>query len=86
MSTRLNNYTPHPVHGNNVYEVTYKSNGNHVGDIYVEVDGFYVFKPLGDGCWSGEMLGEISGFILSLNEKVKDDYCKWIDSIKSDVV
>jgi len=51
MSTRLNDYTTHPEHGENVYVVTYKSSGKHVGDIYVEVDGFYVFQPVGNsGC------------------------------------
>lgn len=72
MSTRLNDYTTHPEHGENVYVVTYKSSGKHVGDIYVEVDGFYVFQPVGNsGCWSGEMLAEISGFILNLNSKIE---------------
>lgn len=70
MNNKLINHHPHPEYGQNVYVVTHKSNGKHIGDIYTEVDGYYVFQPIGNGgCWPGEILLEIGNTIVELNKE-----------------
>lgn len=50
------------------YNVMYEASMKHLGHIYKEVDGFYVFQPnLAGGCWGDEVLRELSGYLLALN-------------------
>jgi hypothetical protein len=59
-------------------EVLVYRNGIRVGEIYIEVDGYYVFEPdpLRNGFWTAEILHEITDILDHKNEdwdtKVKE--------------
>lgn len=43
-------------------------NGKEIGDIYQEVDGYFVFWPTGTGFWESHMLREIADLLDAMNE------------------
>jgi hypothetical protein len=47
-------------------------NGRHLGYIYIEVDGFWVFNPYGDGYWSEFILRMIADKLEELNKSHND--------------
>lgn len=59
-----------------------KINGNFIGNIYREVDGFYYFEPLPDkgGCYSEELLGALLFELQKLNAPWKENVRKYFEN------
>lgn len=71
----LLNFNPQGSEGGLCYQVTYRSNGCPLGDVYMQVDGFFVYQPplVNRGCWSSEVLQELSIFIKELNKDWEEE-------------
>ena len=48
-------------------------NGKVIGDVYREVDGYYVFWPTGTGFWESHMLREIADLLDAANKPWDDE-------------
>jgi hypothetical protein len=62
------------------YNVFYAPNLVPLGQIYKEVDGFYVFefKRPTEGCWAGEVLLELGAKVVELNKAWREQLSKTI--------
>jgi hypothetical protein len=52
----------------NVYNFYWKENKVHLGYAYQEVDGYYVFVPVGTGSWPGYGLEMVANKLEELNK------------------
>lgn len=52
------------------------TNGVEIGEIYVEVDGFYVFVPniTRGGFWTEHLLKTLANLLKELNQPIEADY------------
>lgn len=57
-------------------------NGKEIGDVYQEVDGYYVFSSAIQGFWESHMLREIANLLDSLNEPWDTEVRNYFDQMK----
>lgn len=51
-----------------IFDVFYAENDKHLGELYQEVDGYYVFAPDGQGGWDSRGMRTIANKLDELNE------------------
>ena len=73
-------FSPHLQYDENSGRVNW-SNGVHIGDVYMEVDGYYVFTFAQGrvGSWESFPLREIADLLDKLNQKWDDEIRKFFD-------
>ena len=66
-----------------------KVNGNYIGDIYREIDGFYYYEPVNQstGCYSEELLAALLLQLQTLNSSWKEKTQQYFkDAGKKDLI
>lgn len=62
----------------------YWKNGSFIGDIYPEVDGYYVWVPPEPflGCWESHVLRHIADYLDEINKPWHDEVCQYFESLR----
>ena len=60
----------------------YYYNGPLMGDVYKEVDGYYVFVPKGSGFWESHQLRQVADYLDEINKPWHDEVCQYFESLR----